>query len=117
MQLFLRHSCSLIARTSLIRLTTTSVCIRQATSWTSRPRPTLFDVTPKVCHPYIRLSRLDRPIGSWLLFWPGAWSIALAGSTLPNFALMGLFGLGAILMRGAGCTVNDIWDRELDRRV
>ena len=60
-----------------------------------------------------------RLAGSWLLFWPCAWSIALsAGSgTLPDFHYLALFGLGAVIMRGAGCTINDMWDRDIDAKV
>lgn len=63
--------------------------------------------------------RLDKPIGTWLLLWPGVWSITLAAppGAAPDFYMWGLFGLGAVLLRGAGCTINDFWDRDLDRRV
>ena len=71
--------------------------------------------------PYLRLSRLDRPIGSWLLLMPCWWSAALAAGVahdirqLPLVIL--LFFVGAFVMRGAGCTWNDITDRDLDARV
>ncbi len=60
----------------------------------------------------------SRP-GTWLLAWPCFWSIALAAppGALPDAAMLALFGTGAVLLRGAGCTVNDLWDRDLDRRV
>jgi 4-hydroxybenzoate polyprenyltransferase len=61
--------------------------------------------------------RLDRPIGAWLLFWPGAWAVALAGMGRHGIALILWLGLGAWAMRGAGCVYNDIVDRDLDRRV
>lgn len=69
--------------------------------------------------PYAQLSRLDKPIGTWLLAWPCFWSIALAAppGSLPDARVMALFGAGAVLLRGAGCTVNDMWDRDLDRQV
>jgi 4-hydroxybenzoate polyprenyltransferase len=72
---------------------------------------------PAAARPYALLARLDRPIGIWLLFLPGLWSIALTahGTLLPWLIL--LFATGAILMRGAGCVVNDMWDRDLDRKV
>lgn len=76
---------------------------------------------PPWSRPYLRLSRLDRPIGSWLLLLPCWWSAALAAgiagdlSQLP-FTIV-LFFLGAFAMRGAGCTWNDITDRDLDARV
>ena len=73
---------------------------------------------PGPWRPYARLARLDRPIGTWLLLFPCWWSIALAGPGLAQgLWLFALFGLGALLMRGAGCTFNDIVDRDFDRRV
>lgn len=63
------------------------------------------------------MARLDRPIGWQLLFWPGAWAIALAGNGLARWDMMLWFLLGAIAMRGAGCVWNDIVDRDLDRLV
>jgi len=68
--------------------------------------------------PYVHLARADRPIGGWLLFLPGLWSITLAAPTLAGGAwLVLLFLIGAFLMRGAGCVVNDMWDRDMDRQV
>jgi 4-hydroxybenzoate polyprenyltransferase len=71
--------------------------------------------------PCLRLSRLDRPIGWWLLLIPCWWSLTLAqiaaGGGLPNLRYALLFFLGAVVMRGAGCTLNDIVDRDLDSRV
>ena len=61
--------------------------------------------------------RLDRPIGTWLLMLPGWWAIALAGFGVPNPKAVGLFLIGAVVMRGAGCTYNDIVDREIDAKV
>lgn len=73
-------------------------------------------------HPYLSLARLDKPIGTWLLFWPCAWSITMAAysSALPIGGLvsnLALFGTGALVMRGAGCTINDLWDRKIDQKV
>ncbi len=62
------------------------------------------------------LARLDRPIGWWLLFWPGGWAVALAGGA-GNWALILWLLVGSIAMRGAGCVFNDIVDRDLDRKV
>jgi 4-hydroxybenzoate polyprenyltransferase len=61
--------------------------------------------------------RLHQPTGIWLLLWPCWWAIALASSGWPSPALLLLFALGAVLMRGAGCIVNDIADRHIDREV
>ena len=73
---------------------------------------------PRLWRPYALLARLDRPIGAWLLFLPGLWSILLARTApWPTVRLLALFALGAVLMRSAGCVVNDMWDRDLDRRV
>ncbi len=73
---------------------------------------------PGEWRPYALLARLDRPIGAWLLFLPGLWSILLARAPVrTSLRLIVLFALGSVLMRGAGCVVNDMWDRDLDRRV
>jgi 4-hydroxybenzoate polyprenyltransferase len=73
---------------------------------------------PERWRPYALLMRLDRPIGSWLLFLPGPWAFAIvAEGWAQGIWLTLLFGLGAVLMRGAGCVVNDLWDRDLDRQV
>ncbi|WP_319772869.1 4-hydroxybenzoate octaprenyltransferase [Breoghania sp.] len=76
---------------------------------------------PEWLKPYARLARWDRPIGWWLLLWPCWWSSALAreaaGFWLPNFWHLVLFLIGAIAMRGAGCTYNDIVDRKFDAMV
>jgi 4-hydroxybenzoate polyprenyltransferase len=73
--------------------------------------------TPAAWRPYLRLARLDRPIGTWLLLFPGWWGVALAARGWPDWWLMALFGIGAVAMRGAGCTLNDIADRDFDARV
>src|SRR3954462_2040098 len=72
---------------------------------------------PGWAEPYARLARLDRPIGTWLLLFPGWWGIALASPAWPDPVLLLLFAIGAVVMRGAGCTLNDIADREYDARV
>jgi 4-hydroxybenzoate polyprenyltransferase len=78
----------------------------------------LLAVLPASARPYALLARFDRPIGAWLLFWPGAWAILLAGGPLREAVrLIVLFAIGAIAMRGAGCVYNDIVDRKLDARV
>jgi 4-hydroxybenzoate polyprenyltransferase len=77
----------------------------------------LIGALPGPLRPYASLMRLDRPIGVWLLFWPGAWAIALAGLGPEGLELILLFAIGAFAMRSAGCVYNDIVDRDLDRRV
>ena len=74
---------------------------------------------PIASWPYASLGRWDRPIGTWLLLWPCLWSTALASppGALPDASLCLLFGVGAFAMRGAGCTINDLWDRDIDRQV
>lgn len=76
---------------------------------------------PKAWHPYLMLARLDRPIGTWLLLLPCWWSMTLANGGLfhstKNWLYALLFALGALIMRGAGCTINDLWDRKLDAAV
>jgi 4-hydroxybenzoate polyprenyltransferase len=77
--------------------------------------------TPPALLPYVQIARWDRPIGAWLLFWPCAWGAGLAAvaarTGLPNFSDVVLFLAGAFAMRGAGCTWNDIVDRDIDGRV
>jgi len=76
---------------------------------------------PDWLKPYARLARWDRPIGFWLLFWPCAWALALAAVARPeagfNLWYLLLMFVGAILMRGAGCTGNDIVDTKIDMMV
>lgn len=73
---------------------------------------------PEWLIPYALLARFDRPIGAWLLFLPGLWAIALAGSDiLMGLWLALLFAVGSVVMRGAGCVVNDLWDRKMDAQV
>src|SRR5246127_3541785 len=78
-------------------------------------------IAPQWSRPYLRLARLDRPIGSWLLLLPCWWSAALAADiardVTPLPLILALFLVGAFVMRGAGCTWNDIADRDLDALV
>ncbi len=71
---------------------------------------------PPLLRPFASLMRLDRPIGTWLLYWPCAWSVALAGVS-NRWDLFLWLGLGAFAMRSAGCVYNDIVDRDLDAQV
>lgn len=88
----------------------------------------VYRALPHWLWPYAQLARWDRPIGWWLLLWPCLWSAALAAVTLaspgepvatllPPFSHIVLFLIGAIAMRGAGCTYNDIVDVDIDMRV
>ena len=76
---------------------------------------------PAALRPYFKLARFDRPIGAWLLLFPCWWSQTLAerslGAAFPNLWYVALFLVGAFVMRGAGCTWNDIVDRDFDGRV
>ena len=77
--------------------------------------------SPKSLENYLKLMRLDKPSPILLTYWPSAWAILGAASYLnhstPDFYLLSLFGVGAVAMRSAGCIINDIWDRKLDRQV
>jgi 4-hydroxybenzoate polyprenyltransferase len=82
------------------------------------------DGAPLRLKPWLRLMRLDRPIGTWLLFWPCVFGLILGAmaedrpfTETRDVVLLVLFGVGAIVMRGAGCTYNDIVDRDIDARV
>ncbi|MGC9953409.1 MAG: 4-hydroxybenzoate octaprenyltransferase [Rhizomicrobium sp.] len=84
----------------------------------------LVDRAPPKVQPYLRLMRLDRPIGTWLLYWPCVFGLALGAvadsrpfGTWHDWGLVALLGVGAIVMRGAGCTYNDIVDRDFDAKV
>ncbi len=73
---------------------------------------------PASWRPFVLLARLDRPIGIWLLFLPGAWGILLVrAGWAESVRLLVLFAVGSVVMRAAGCVVNDMWDRDLDRQV
>jgi 4-hydroxybenzoate polyprenyltransferase len=72
---------------------------------------------PAQARPYALLARFDRPIGWWLLFWPGAWGVLLSGGLTMHWPLILWLLLGSIAMRGAGCVYNDIVDRDLDAQV
>lgn len=73
---------------------------------------------PRAWLPWLLLARVDRPIGVWLLFLPGLWGILLAHATpAESVRLVALFAIGSLVMRSAGCVVNDLWDRDIDRMV
>lgn len=91
-----------------------AVADARAENWVDRHAPAALV-------PYLRLARADRPIGFFLLAMPCFWSVALAGRSIgapyPNLWLLFLFAIGAIIMRAAGCTYNDIVDRDIDAKV
>jgi 4-hydroxybenzoate polyprenyltransferase len=81
-----------------------------ATGWVAR--------LPRSWLPYLLLARADRPIGTWLLFLPWLWGILLARpDPAEALRLITLFAIGSLVMRAAGCVINDLWDRDIDRRV
>ncbi|CAN6201679.1 unnamed protein product [Urochloa humidicola] len=81
-------------------------------SWVERWLPT-------AARPYAMLARLDRPDAIWLYAWPCVWSIAIAAKKgeLPDMKMLALFGLGSVILRGVVCTVNDLLDRDIDKKV
>ena len=85
------------------------------------PASSWVDGMPPQVRPYLRLIRIDRPIGIWLLYWPCIFGLALGavaeGRVFPNPLSVLLMGIGAVVMRGAGCIVNDIVDRKYDAQV
>lgn len=81
----------------------------------------MIRLAPERARPYMRLIRADRPIGTWLLLLPCLWSVTMASAAVegvvPDPWYVLLFAVGAFVMRGAGCVVNDLWDRDIDGRV
>ncbi|CAH0475535.1 unnamed protein product [Peronospora belbahrii] len=75
--------------------------------------------SPEWMLPYIQISRINRPAGTFMLLWPCFWSISMAAPAgcLPDYKLLLLFGTGAFIMRSAGCTINDMWDKNFDKMV
>ncbi|KAF8545827.1 4-hydroxybenzoate polyprenyl transferase [Imleria badia] len=95
-------------------LRTSSSCVSPPTTWVDR--------FPASVRPYIYLTRIDKLIGILLLFYPYAWSITMASYAheaplTTSLTYLGLLGLFSLVMRGAGCTINDIWDNALDKAV
>ncbi|RLV89629.1 4-hydroxybenzoate polyprenyltransferase mitochondrial [Spathaspora sp. JA1] len=77
---------------------------------------------PEKWIPYFELMRVEKPVGTWLLLIPSMWGITMASYSIhapltTTLTAIGLFSVGAVIMRGAGCTINDIWDRNLDNQV
>lgn len=74
---------------------------------------------PLWAKPYLHLARVDKQVGTMLLLWPCVWSISLAApiEALPDLFMISKFAAGAVIMRGAGCVINDIWDKDFDKHV
>ncbi len=87
--------------------------LKEPSSWIDNDR------IPTSVRPYLHLARADKQVGTWLLLWPCFWGISLAApvETLPDFFLISKFAVGAVLMRSAGCVINDIWDKDFDKHV
>lgn len=125
--LLLQHACKKSEVKSLDRVLHTACTFFQNKTITGELPPAkpaklaakLVASAPIRIQPYLKLIRLDRPIGTWLLFWPCSWSIASAAppGCFPDLYMLALFGTGALIMRGAGCTINDMWDRDIDCKV
>ncbi len=81
--------------------------------WTTQELPRILSGA----HDYAQLMRLDRPIGIWLLLWPTLWALWIAGRGRPNPQIFLIFVVGTVLMRSAGCTINDYADRSFDPHV
>lgn len=78
----------------------------------------LLNIFPEWARPYAVLARVDRPVGIWLLLLPALWAIIGAGKGHGfDFSVLVLFAIGAVIMRSAGCVINDLWDRKLDAKV
>jgi len=81
----------------------------------------MISMAPNITRPYLHLIRADRPIGTWLLLLPCLWSLSMASKGmdggLPDPWYVLLFVFGAFVMRGAGCVINDLWDRDIDGKV
>jgi len=85
---------------------------------TDMPEYGWWNKLPKKIHKWIRLGRFDRPIGSWLLLLPCLWTIPIFLDSITKLLEMYLiFIIGAFSMRAAGCTINDLWDRDIDRKI
>src|SRR5438132_1216013 len=81
-----------------------------------REAPLAYRLTRRVTE-YARLMRLDRPVGTWLLLWPALWALWIAGAGRPRPKVLGIFVLGVVVMRAAGCVINDFLDRNIDAYV
>lgn len=105
--------------TSSLVPTTLSLTPSLASSSRRHFNSSIVDNSPTSIKPYLKLIRFDKQIGTWLLYLPCTWSICMAASPgcLPDVRMLALFGTGALLMRSAGCVINDLWDRDIDKQV
>ncbi|KAI9144657.1 4-hydroxybenzoate polyprenyl transferase [Paraphysoderma sedebokerense] len=82
-----------------------------------------YNILPVKTHPYLNLMRISAPIGTYLLYLPCTWSILMSSyryidtPLLETLKMLSLFAIGSFIMRGAGCTINDMWDRNFDKKV
>ena len=85
---------------------------------TDMPEKGWWDKLPKKYHKWIRLGRFDRPIGSWLLLLPCLWTLPIFLNSITNLLeIYFIFIIGAFSMRAAGCTINDLWDKDIDKNI
>jgi 4-hydroxybenzoate polyprenyltransferase len=81
------------------------------------PEAPLYHRVARRIEEYARLARFDRPVGTWLLLWPALWALWIAGDGVPNPRVLIVFVLGVVVMRAAGCVINDFADRNIDPHV
>ena len=85
---------------------------------TDMPEKGWWDKLPKKYHKWIRLGRFDRPIGSWLLLLPCLWTLPIFLNSITDvLEIYFIFIIGAFSMRAAGCTINDLWDKDIDKKI
>ena len=85
---------------------------------TDMPEKGWWDKLPKKYHKWIRLGRFDRPIGSWLLLLPCLWTLPIFLNSITDLLeIYFIFIIGAFSMRAAGCTINDLWDKDIDKKI
>lgn len=87
-------------------------------NYSDMPETGWWSFLPKKVVKWIRLGRFDRPVGFWLLLLPGWWTLPLSNISLKEcIKLMIIFFIGSVMMRAAGCTINDLWDKDIDRKI
>jgi 4-hydroxybenzoate polyprenyltransferase len=105
----------------MIRVLKSKLTLRKKYEFSSIKTKSWIDnwYVPNPVKPYLKLARADKQVGTLLLMWPCVWSVSLAApiGALPDLLLITKFAIGSIIMRGAGCTINDLWDRDFDKKV